>query len=279
MEFRTLVKSKFTELSKSQQKIAKYIMDNLEEVVFDTADQLGKKNDVSETTIIRFSYALGFERFSDMTKAMKESVTKGKEVGDGGRGVSLSRVESCETVNFIEAQLKSDRAYGNMNMSELKDIADLIMSKKKILIIGYMDSFGAASELLHVLDKVRSKVYFYRLLFEERNMLYEMDEDSLLITISFSPHYKYTLEHTETAKKGGCSVVTFTDNIISPYTKLADKNLIFNLERNTEIELIDMSPVTKFIYYLSNYLYANYREKINEYRNSIERRIEQYIEE
>lgn len=281
LDFNSLVKGKFADLSESQQRIAKYILDNLEEVVFDTADQLGKKNSISETTIIRFSYALGFEGFSDMNKAMRKSIISSTE------GINQN-VFNAELINGLSHSQFNDyfetnvthgnKAYSNINCHEFTKICQLIMTKKKVLIIGYMDSFGVASELLHLLDKFRNKVYFYRLLYEERNILYDMDEDSLVIAVSFTPHYKYTLEHTETAKKGGCSVVTITDNIINPYTNLSNHSLVFNLERNSEIDLIDMSPVTSFIYLMANYILGNYKAQIDKYRNSIERRIEQYIE-
>ncbi|MDF2533529.1 MAG: transcriptional regulator [Clostridia bacterium] len=281
LDFNSLVKSKFADLSESQQRIAKYILDNLDEVVFDTADQLGKKNSISETTIIRFSYALGFEGFSDMNKAMRKSIISSTE----GMNQNVFKAEQINGLShsqfndyFEKNVTHGNKAYSNINCHEFEKICQLIMTKKKVLIIGYMDSFGVASELLHLLDKFRNKVYFYRLLYEERNILYDMDEDSLVIAVSFTPHYKYTLEHTETAKKGGCSVVTITDNIINPYTNLSNHSLVFNLERNSEIDLIDMSPVTSFIYLMANYIHGNYKAQIDKYRNSIERRIEQYIE-
>jgi DNA-binding MurR/RpiR family transcriptional regulator len=281
LDFNSLVKSKFADLSESQQRIAKYILDNLEEVVFDTADQLGKKNSISETTIIRFSYALGFEGFSDMNKAMRKSIISSTESTNQNvfKAELINGLSHSQFDNYFETNVThGNKAYSNINCHEFTKICQLIMTKKKVLIIGYMDSFGVASELLHLLDKFRNKVYFYRLLYEERNILYDMDEDSLVIAVSFTPHYKYTLEHTETAKKGGCSVVTITDNIINPYTNLSNHSLVFNLERNSEIDLIDMSPVTSFIYLMANYIHGNYKAQIDKYRNSIERRIEQYIE-
>lgn len=281
MDFKGLVKGKFVELSETQQKIAKYVLDNLEEAVFDTAYQLGKKNSVSETTVIRFSYALGFDSFSDMNKAMRRSVLKGSEsmkLPDFNSTI-LSELSHSQLNDYIQTQItQGNRAYSNINFEDFANICEIIMTKKKVLIIGYMDSFGVASELLHLLDKFRNKVYFYRLLYEERNILYDMDEDSLVIAVSFAPHYKYTLEHTETAKKGGCSVITFTDSIINPFTSLSDYSLVFNVQRNPEIDLIDMSPVTSFNYLMANYIYSNYKDKIDKYRNSVERRVEQYIE-
>lgn len=281
MDFKDLVLSKLVELTESQQKIAKYIIDNLGEVVFDTAYQLGKKNSVSETTIIRFSYALGFESFSDMNKAMRKSVLRISESTNHNNFTvdKLKDLSHSQFKDYFQTQIiHGNKAYSNIRFEEFNKICELIMTKKKVLIIGYMDSFGIASELLHVLDKTRNNVYFYRLMHEERNILYDMDENSLVITVSFNPHYKYTLEFTEIAKRGGCSLITITDSMINPFTNLSDHSLVFNVQRNTDIGLINTSPVTGFIYLMMNYIYANYKDGIDKYRNSNELRFEQYIE-
>lgn len=281
MDFKSLVQNKHACLSNSQQKIAKYVVDNLEEVVFDTAYQLAKKVSVSETTIIRFAYALGFSGFSEMSKAMQKSISKSSESmsQDINLPDMLGQLSNPELVEYFQTQIaQGNKAYQYIKFEEFKKICEIIMTKKKILIIGYMDSFGISSELLHVLDKVRSRVYFYRLMYAERDILYDMDQDSLVIAVSLTPHYKYTYEHTVTAKEGGCSVITITDSMISPFTSLSDHSLVFNLKRNSEIDLIDTSPVSSFIFFMINYIYANYKDKIDEYRNSIERRVEKYIE-
>ena len=72
--------------------------------------------------------------------------------------------------------------------------------------------------------------------------------------------------------------MTLADSMINPFTSLSDHTLVFNVQRNVEINLIDMSPVTRFIYFMVNYIYINYKDQIDKYRNSIEWRDEKYIE-
>lgn len=281
LDFISLVKDKIGDLSKSQQKVAKYILDNFEEALFDTAYQLAQKASVSEATVIRFSYALGFEGYTDMNNAMRTSALRNVKniVQSIGEKDFFSEVPLSEIDSYIEKQItQGNRAYQYIDFDEFVEICHIIMTKKKILIIGYMDSFGVASELLHVLEKMRKEVYFFRLLYRERDILYEMDEDSLVIAVSFSPHYKYTLDHTKTAKDGGCTVITISDSIINPFNDLSDYSLIFNVNRNKEIDLIDTSPVTRFIFLMMNYIYSHYKESIDKYRNSFERREEIYVE-
>ncbi len=281
MDFTELVKNNLSEMPKSQQKVAKYILDNFNEALFDTAHKLAKKVSVSETTVIRLSHTLGFEGYTDMNKAMRRTVIANEEnINQKNRDENLlSDLSYTQFESYIQSQIKNgNNAYQGISFDEFKKICEIIMNKEKVLIIGYMDSFGVASELIHVLNKIRKKVYFYRLPIDDRDIIYDMDENSLLIIVSFSPHYKYTLKQAKTAVKGGCTVLTISNEIINPYTNLTDHLLVFNLDRNPEINLIDVSPVNKFIFFMINYMYSRYLDCIQEYRNSDEMRKEEYIE-
>jgi DNA-binding MurR/RpiR family transcriptional regulator len=73
LSFENLVKQKFNGLSAGQKKVAEYLIQNLEEAAFSTAFQIGRKVGVSETTVIRLSYALGFNGFSEMQEGFKNN--------------------------------------------------------------------------------------------------------------------------------------------------------------------------------------------------------------
>lgn len=71
-DFSQLIKDKYSTLSPGQKKIAEYLVDHQEEAILKTAFQLGKTVGVSETTVIRFAYALGFNGFSDMQNSIRQ---------------------------------------------------------------------------------------------------------------------------------------------------------------------------------------------------------------
>lgn len=277
MDFKVLVKNNYSRLTKSQKIIAEYILNNFDEGVFLTAMQTGKKLNISETSVIRFAHTLGYDNYSSMSEAMRQDFLKDK------RYIRESETQEPDGLGTITDYLKASvfgvkPEYSLIDFSEFKTIADLIMKSSKVLIMGYMDSFGISSELLHVLDMRREKVYFYRLLFEERNILYNMDEDSLIVTLSLSPHYRYSYVHTKAAKEGGCKVISITDSIINPYNDIADYSLVFNLKQDPADGLKDTSSIAKFIYYLGKYLNETYKTQIEDYRNSPNWRDEPFLE-
>ena len=46
---------KIPDLSKNHKKIARYIIENIDEAAFLTAAEIGKKLDISESTVVRFA--------------------------------------------------------------------------------------------------------------------------------------------------------------------------------------------------------------------------------
>lgn len=65
---------KIPSLSAGQRKVAEYILNNKDEFSYATLAKLSKDISVSETTVIRFAYSLGFDSFSAMQQKLREEI-------------------------------------------------------------------------------------------------------------------------------------------------------------------------------------------------------------
>ena len=61
--------------SKGQKRIASYILDNFDTAAFMTAGRLGKETSVSESTVVRFATALGYEGYPQLQRSLQELVS------------------------------------------------------------------------------------------------------------------------------------------------------------------------------------------------------------
>jgi len=61
-------------LSKGHRRIVEYIEEHYDKAVFMTASKLGEKVGVSESTVVRFALALGYEGYPQLQKALQELV-------------------------------------------------------------------------------------------------------------------------------------------------------------------------------------------------------------
>ena len=73
----SVIRESMPTMSKSHKKIAAYVLDMYDEAVFLTAAKVGEAIGVSESTVVRFAMALGFDGYPEYQKALGECI-KGK---------------------------------------------------------------------------------------------------------------------------------------------------------------------------------------------------------
>lgn len=278
MSLKEALTSNFEQLTKSQKKTAKYILDKYEDVSYLTAREIGEKVGVSEASVLRLSYGLGYENFAAMKKDMRHSPYN-EDKSLFGNGKELERKGSFMNSFMGDQVQRLNKAYSRINSSELDIICALLMQKKRILIIGFMDSFGIAAELLHLLETLRKRVYFSKLAYENAYIVDEIDEESATVIVSFSPHYQATLTQAQEVKEKGSTTILISDSVVTPFNSISDHTLIFNLDSNREACLVDTSPVHSFLYHLANRLFEENKEEVLEYMKTSRRSREIFVDE
>lgn len=66
MNLKDIIQQNYFKLSKGQQKVAKYLIENPKEFAVRNAEEIGFQVGVSETTVIRFCYAIQLSGFSEL---------------------------------------------------------------------------------------------------------------------------------------------------------------------------------------------------------------------
>ena len=68
------IQARRRQMSKGQLRIAAFITDHYEQAAFMTAAKLGEAAHVSESTVVRFAYALGLTGYPELQDRMQELV-------------------------------------------------------------------------------------------------------------------------------------------------------------------------------------------------------------
>lgn len=74
MDLNGRIKEIYSSMSKGQKLIAEYILNNYDKAAFMTASKLGKTVGVSESTVVRFAGALGYDGYPRLQKALQEMI-------------------------------------------------------------------------------------------------------------------------------------------------------------------------------------------------------------
>jgi DNA-binding MurR/RpiR family transcriptional regulator len=223
-----LIQSKFHNLSKGQKIIAQFIMSNYDKAAFMTAAKLGEKVGVSESTVVRFSNAIGFIGYPQLQKQLQEMVkTKLTTVQRIEMSSDYSNEESI-LKNVLKADMENIRAtLDEIDYTVFEGVVKGIIEARSIYILGLRSSTALAEFLGFYLnlitDKVHVVTYTIGDIFEQ---LFRISDKDIIIGIGFPRYSSRTVNALEYCKSRGSKVVAITDSLLSPLASNADYTLV-----------------------------------------------------
>ena len=215
--------------SKGQKKLADFIRGEYDKAAFLTAAKMGEEVGVSESTVVRFATALGYNGYPDFQKALGEMVrTKLNSIQR--MEVTYGRISQGE---ILETVLQSDIEKIKMTMSAIDHNAfelavDTLLNARKIYVIGIRSCAPLAHFLSFYLNLICDDVTAVSTnssseIFEQ---LIRIGEEDVIIGISFPRYSMRTLKALEFASSRKAKVVTLTDSVHSPMNLYSSCNLI-----------------------------------------------------
>jgi DNA-binding MurR/RpiR family transcriptional regulator len=218
------IKNVFQTLSKGQKKIANTILHDYDKVAYLTASKLARAVGVSESTVVRFAGAIGYEGYSELQRAVQELVRT--------RLTPNQRIEITKkrfgTHDIFESVMESDISkirytLENLDRAVFKSSVDAILNARTVYITGARSSEPIARLLYHNLSLIFDNVRFINPtssaeVFEQ---MYSVSEDDCVIAFSFPRYSSKIVNCVKYAKSNNASVVVFTDSEISPLAEFA----------------------------------------------------------
>lgn len=221
------IKKKFSKLSKGQKLIAEYIINDYDKAAFMTASKIGQKVGVSESTVVRFANALGFEGYPQLQRGLQEIIkTKLTTVQRVEMGTQYSNEG-----DIIRKVLRSDMenihyTLENIDYDIFQKVINEIFLADKIYIVGLRSSTALAEYfgfyLNMILDNVRIVGYGVSDIFEQT---LRVTENDLVIGISFPRYSNRTIEALRYIKEQNVKIVGITDTVFSPLNEICNYTL------------------------------------------------------
>lgn len=219
----------YDKFSKGQKKLADFIREEYDKAAFLTAAKMGEEVGVSESTVVRFATALGYDGYPEFQKALGEMVrTKLNSIQR--MEVTYGRISQGE---ILETVLQSDIEKIKLTMSSIDhDVfelaVDTLLNARRIYVIGIRSCAPLASFLGFYLNLICDDVTAVNTnssseIFEQ---LIRIGEEDVIIGISFPRYSMRTLKALEFASNRKAKVITLTDSIHSPMNLYSSCNLI-----------------------------------------------------
>lgn len=209
-------------LSKGHRRIAEYIVEHYDKAVFMTTSRLGERVGVSESTVVRFASALGYEGYPQLQRALQELVRH--------RLTAVQRFEMASDIDqseVLRTVLRADMQNIRTTTEDIDAMAfdavvDRVIDAHNIYVMGVRSAAPLAQFLGYYLNFIFDNV---RVVGENAVDVFEqisrINDSDLLIGISFPRYSTRTLEAMNFAKARGAQVVALTDGPMSPLHNVA----------------------------------------------------------
>jgi DNA-binding MurR/RpiR family transcriptional regulator len=236
----------------SQQKIAEYLTQHLDEALILKASQLAKQAGISEATFTRFITRLGFSGFSEFKREIGNFIIQ-------GHSTTERLAESAETfgisdsifLEILRGDIENIHKITNGISNELFEKAvEKLSSAKSIYLLGLRSSYSLAFYLAFNLRFFLKSVNLIKPgIGDIPEQVLSAAKGDVLMAISFKRYTRDIVTIAEKMKRKKAYIIAITNSHLSPIAQLADMSLVVETEIHTYIESFTapMSLLNAFI--------------------------------
>ena len=214
-------------LSKGQKQLAAYITENYDRAAFITASKMGRIVGVSESTVVRFAYALGYDGYPELQKSLQELIRN--------KLTSVQRIQltgDLQPNDVLRSVLKSDvsnirATIDSIDNASFNAAINALLEAKKVYIVGLMSAAPLAQFLAYYLGFVMDNVVMVSgamgNIYED---LFRISSEDVCIGISFPRYSNRTIDALAFARGKDATIIAITDSVSSPIAEKAEHALI-----------------------------------------------------
>lgn len=220
-----MISGKLSHLSKGQKLIAGYILNHYDKAAFMTASKLGDIVGVSESTVVRFAFELGYDGYPGLQKALQEMIR--------------NRLTAVQRIEVANEQLGNEEVLDKVLNLDIERIRRTLEETSREAFNGAVNSIANARNIYILGSRSAATLarfisYYFNLMFANVKLVHttssgemfeqimRVNEEDVMIGISFPRYSKRTATALSYAKSKGAKVVAITDSISSPLVRESD---------------------------------------------------------
>lgn len=214
-------------MSKSQLKIAKFILENQSTVPFLTVGKLAKMAGVSDATVVRFTTFLGYSGYAEFQQTIQNSVQQqlttierlrlSKRIYAGDeKGVYEIFQDDISNINSLMEKL---------DLNAFQKAVDILIQAKRIYIVANRSAKALGIFFHYYLTMILDYVELIEFVETTSESLYNLNNNDVVVGISFTRYTNSTIQIFSYAKEKGATTIAITDHLLSPLIPYADVSL------------------------------------------------------
>lgn len=231
-ELRAAILDRYDSLSKRLQQIARYVLDEPNDMALETLAVLAERSGVQPSAIVRFAKSFGYPGASQMQRLFRDGLLSGQSALGYGERVRrfAQEVEGRESGagarllgEFVEGNTLALQNLGQtIGEKEMAQAVGLIRDADIVYVTGFRRAFPVSSYLAYSLQQLGKRTMFIDgVAGLARQQVQSIGPGDLLIAVSYHPYAEETVSAVETAVGRGAKVLSISDSLVSPVAKNA----------------------------------------------------------
>ncbi|NLP30091.1 MAG: MurR/RpiR family transcriptional regulator [Clostridiales bacterium] len=226
-DIREKIMNNYDSFSNNEKKVAKYVVDNLSEIVLLSSTELASKAQVSDSTVVRFAKSLGYKGYLEFKKNLKEKNSVKRNPYD-----YLKKMESKYNSKYIDSYLSTLQGdlhnfINNLDYSTVNDIVHKLLKASTVYLVGIGSDAVIATFLNNYLGLMGINTRCIReggLPLKEA--LYQLGPDDIIFMSGFPQILKDEKWVADFCKLRGAQLITVTDSLITSSYLNSDINVV-----------------------------------------------------
>ena len=212
--------------TKTEKKIAEYILKLRENIISYSTFELAKELGVSQSAIMKFlkkTTDVGFTEFKLLLSKEYELDQKREVTSLSHDNISLTdSVEKVSKAIIEESIVSLTKTSEHLDLNKVKKSIEIINNSKRIFIVGAGSSSLPALDLASKLMKVGITAIWYQDIDSIQAAAFSSNAEDLFIAFSYTGKTKKIIEVLKEAKEKKAQTIVITKNTESPQSKIAD---------------------------------------------------------
>lgn len=206
-------------LSSNDRAIIKYLQQHPTDLAFQTSSSLAESAHVSQAAVVRLSKKLGFDGFTDMRDALRDSIRERDSLSER----FATRLGS-DTSKEFEQDVENLRSTEMRVTPDLDTVANTMTGASRVFVAGDRESYGLALFMHRRLHIVLNDVRLIDPAFPDDITC--LKPDDVLFACVFPRYSRLTVNLLGSARKAGAKTIVLTDDASLEFLESQDQILI-----------------------------------------------------
>jgi DNA-binding MurR/RpiR family transcriptional regulator len=212
----------YADLGRSQQRVARFILDDATSVAFLSAGELAKRAGVHAATVVRLSQRLGYEGYPALQKDLRSKLSQYPTFLQQMERTESADASTLLTQSFARARRNLELAVRTVDVAALENLVEALGKCQRVVVLGMGVARPVVSYLASCLRITGLEVHEPVDSVGMAQQLALADERDVVVVVDFHRYYREITRLAGAAKDSGALVVAITDSPVSDLATYAD---------------------------------------------------------